>query len=181
MQSFGFKKIDQSPQYSTISPSILPPHSSTHLSGSGVSYKAPLPTSVSQVQSTINNGSLVNGGDTREKSGERLPKRGDPKTATGDLKPAQLPTNKPPYDKKNNPSLSQIVPTPPPPPSQPQYPPYTAQSQVYKSAWSNPYDPRQINLDEYPAPHPASPLSKHLNKLLPPNESIITFFNSLFQ
>ncbi len=38
-----------------------------------------------------------------------------------------------------------------------------------------------MNLSEYPAPHPASPLSKHLNKLLPPNDNIITFFNTLFQ
>jgi hypothetical protein len=105
-----------------------------------------------------------------------LPKRNDPKTATGDLRPSQLPTNKP-YDKKNNPSLPQIPPHPP----QPQIPVYTAQSQVYQSAWSNPYDPKQMNLNEYPAPHPASPLSKHLNKLLPPNDNIITFFNTLFQ
>jgi hypothetical protein len=38
-----------------------------------------------------------------------------------------------------------------------------------------------MDLSPYPAPHPASPLSKHLNRLLPPNDSIINFFNSLFQ
>lgn len=106
-----------------------------------------------------------------------MPKRNDPKTATGDLRPSQLPSNRP-YDKKNNPSLPQIQPVTPP---TPQFTNLAPQSHIYQSAWSNPYDPRQMNLSEYPAPHPASPLSKHLNKLLPPNDNIITFFNTLFQ
>lgn len=53
-------------------PQALPPQqsSSNHLNGSGVSYKPPVPpTSSSQVQSSINNGSFISVGDTREKSG----------------------------------------------------------------------------------------------------------------
>ena len=31
----------------------------------------------------------------------------------------------------------------------------------------------------YPNPHPASPLGKHLAKLLPPNDATLNFFNAL--
>jgi hypothetical protein len=38
----------------------------------------------------------------------------------------------------------------------------------------------EIDLSIYPAPHPISPLGKHLSKLLPSNEQTIRFFNELF-
>jgi hypothetical protein len=39
---------------------------------------------------------------------------------------------------------------------------------------------QHVNLAIYPAPHPISPLGKHLSKLVPPNEQVIKFFNDLF-
>jgi len=40
--------------------------------------------------------------------------------------------------------------------------------------------PHQIDLSLYPAPHPISPLGKHLGKLLPPSDQTIRFFTDLF-
>jgi hypothetical protein len=37
-----------------------------------------------------------------------------------------------------------------------------------------------VNLAVYPAPHPISPLGKHLSKLVPPNDQVMKFFNELF-
>jgi len=51
-----------------VLPQTLPPQqpSTNHLNGSGVSYKPPVPpTSSTQVQSPINNGSFISVGDTR--------------------------------------------------------------------------------------------------------------------
>lgn len=46
--------------------------------------------------------------------------------------------------------------------------------------FSSPYeDP--INLAHYSAPNPSAPMSRQLSKLLPPEDSTISFFNSLFQ
>lgn len=39
---------------------------------------------------------------------------------------------------------------------------------------------QDVNLAIYPAPHPISPLGKHLSKLLPPSDHVIKFFNELF-
>jgi len=95
-----------------------------------------------------------------------------------------------PLDRKTNLSQHNInkPPVPPAPAyhSPPHYPPPQANisqqsSQIVAQTWNHPYDYRTLDLMSYPAPHPASPLSKHLNKLLPPNESIINFFNTLFQ
>lgn len=36
-----------------------------------------------------------------------------------------------------------------------------------------------MDLSIYPMPHPASPLGKHLAKLLPPNDATVSFFNAL--
>lgn len=106
-----------------------------------------------------------------------------------DLRPSNVGGK--PLDRKTNMSQHNIN-KPPVPPSAPAYhsPPHhhpsqtnTSQqsSQIVAQTWNNPYDPQTLDLMSYSAPHPASPLSKHLNKLLPPNESIINFFNTLFQ
>jgi hypothetical protein len=42
------------------------------------------------------------------------------------------------------------------------------------------YEASTLDLSLYPAPHHACPLGKQLGKLLPPNDSTINFFNSLF-
>ncbi len=138
-----------------------------------------------QTNSTINNGSFVSNGEQRERSGERLPNKGHPNTQTQDLRPSQLPGK--PLDRNKNPSLQQIHPPQPPlPPSaqhsmqQTPYSTVIAQPMIYQQ-WTNPYESKSLDLSVYPAPHPASPLSKHLSKLLPPNDNIINFFNTLFQ
>lgn len=43
-----------------------------------------------------------------------------------------------------------------------------------------PITSQDINLSVYPAPHPISPLGKHLSKLTPPNDQVIKFFTELF-
>ena len=105
-----------------------------------------------------------------------------------DLRPSNVPGK--PLDRKTNMSQHNInkPPVPPPAPayhSPPHHPPQAnmsqQSSQIVAQTWSNPYDYRNIDLNTFPAPHAASPLSKHLKKLLPPNESIINFFNTLFQ
>ena len=50
-----------------------------------------------------------------------------------------------------------------------------AQQQQYQ-----PITSQDINLSVYPAPHPISPLGKHLSKLTPPNDQVIKFFTELF-
>lgn len=45
---------------------------------------------------------------------------------------------------------------------------------------SYPITSQDINLSVYPAPHPISPLGKHLAKLTPPNDQVIKFFTELF-
>ena len=103
-----------------------------------------------------------------------------------DLRPSQLPGK--PLDRKSNLSQNNFV--KPPIPSSSQNSSLhiggssvmIPQPQVIVSqAWNDPYDSTTLDLQNYPSPHPASPLSKHLHKLLPPNESIINFFNTLFQ
>lgn len=37
----------------------------------------------------------------------------------------------------------------------------------------------EIDLSAYSIPHPASPLGKHLSKLIPPNDATVSFFNHL--
>ena len=37
----------------------------------------------------------------------------------------------------------------------------------------------EIDLSLYSTPHPASPLGKHLSKLIPPNDATVNFFNHL--
>lgn len=105
-----------------------------------------------------------------------------------DLRPSNLPGK--PLDRKTNLSQHNINKPPVPPPTtvyhspphnHPQVNTSQQSSQIAAQNWTNPYDYRTLDLMSYPAPHPASPLSKHLNKLLPPNESIINFFNTLFQ
>ena len=102
-----------------------------------------------------------------------------------DLRPSQLPGK--PLDRKSNLSQHNIVKPPhhhgPPSYNQPSMPSAapSASSQIMNQTWNDPYDSSCLDLQNYPAPHPASPLSKHLNKLLPPNENIINFFNTLFQ
>ena len=120
-----------------------------------------------------------------------MPAAGHPNTMSQDLRPSQLPGK--PLDRKSNLSQNQIgrhAPPVPPPPIPPTPPTPSASngrqtsppSQIYSQfSWSDPYDCQSLDLSIYSAPHPASPLSKHLHKLTPPNDSIINFFNTLFQ
>ena len=137
-----------------------------------------------------NNGSFVS--DARDRSGDKMPPAGHPSTMSQDLRPSQLPGK--PLDRKSNLSQHNIVRPPAPQNSIDRNQSYTApslvhpnvsqssqSSQLLNQGWNDPFDRRGLDLSSYPAPHPASPLSKHLNKLLPPNESIINFFNTLFQ
>lgn len=162
LRCFGFKKIENSSQ--VFAPS--PPQPSV-LTESGVSYKPPHPT---QSHVTANNSFMV--GDSRDKSSERMPPLGHPNTMSQDLRPSNLPGK--PLDRRSNLSQNQIVKPPPPPPPQHiplpnNLPTPSSQAQTAQSYWNDPYDSRALDLTIYPAPHPASPLSKHLNKLLPPN------------
>ena len=172
LRCFGFRKMD--------GPAITGNRSSVALNESGVSNKMPPPYQ----QSMGNNSSFVN--ESRDRSGERLPPANHPSTMSQDLRPSQLPNK--PLDRKSN--LSQHNINKPPHPVAP----IQSQSSVIQSNTNissnshymnntdtDPYEPSVLDLQNYPAPHPASPLSKHLHKLLPPNESIINFFNTLFQ
>ena len=104
-----------------------------------------------------------------------MPIAGHHNTMSQDLRPSQGRS----MDRKTNLSQNQIN-KPPQPPSY-NNSSVSLSSQVIQQSWSDPYEPGSLDLSIYPSPHPASPLSKHLNKLLPPNESIINFFNTLFQ
>ena len=98
-----------------------------------------------------------------------------------DLRPSQLPAK--PMDRKSNLSQHNIVKPPTPhqnsvernnnsytTPSSHAHITIAQSSQVTTQSWGgDPYDGKVLDLSNYPAPHPASPLSKHLNKLLPPN------------
>ena len=154
---------------------------------SGVSYKPPHPPA-HQHQQHANNGSFVD--NARDRSGERMPPVGHPSTMSQDLRPSQLPNK--PMDRRSNLSQNNIARPPPPQNSversnasyagpSSSIAQMAQSSQVMGHSWNDPYDFQTLDLSNYPAPHPASPLSKHLNKLLPPNESIINFFNTLFQ
>lgn len=139
----------------------------------------------------MNNGSFVD--SARDRSGERMPPSNHPNIMSQDLRPSQLPNK--PMDRRSNLSQQNIVKPPHPQQSSVERNnSYVApssthvsqasmvqSSQVMVQNWSDPYDLNTLDLSIFPAPHPASPLSKHLNKLLPPNESIINFFNTLFQ
>jgi hypothetical protein len=121
----------------------------------------------------------VSNTDARDRSGERLPPRGHQNTNTMmDLRPSQLPGQQP-YSRKANSSQIHL-----PPPSQLQSvavlpsPIHYVQQQQMPTM---PYDCRIMDLSAYPAPHPASPLGKNLNKLLPQNDTTTNFFNSMFQ
>ena len=177
LRCFGFKKLDGA---------IPAGNRSSHggMNESGVSYKHPPPP-------PQNNGSFVE--TARDRSAERMPPVGHPSTMSQDLRPSQLPNK--PMDRKSNLSQHNIV-RPPVPQNthdRNERNSYTSpsainpntsisqSSQVIPQTWSDPYDIQTLDLSCFPAPHPASPLSKHLNKLLPPNESIINFFNTLFQ
>ena len=117
-----------------------------------------------------------------------MPAAGHPNTMSQDLRPSQLPGK--PLDRKSNLSQNQIGRHAPPPPPTPPTPsasmgrqtsPPSQMTSQPQNFWSDPYDCHSLDLSLYPAPHPASPLSKHLHKLTPPNDSIINFFNTLFQ
>jgi len=55
------------------------------------------------------------------------------------------------------------------------------QGQIYSHTQQlSAFTSQHINLTIYPAPHPISPLGKHLSKLVPPNEQVTKFFNDLF-
>lgn len=172
LRCFGFKKVETY-QIPSKSP---PPMAMPPLNQSGVSYKHPQPSHPSSI---VGNNSFVQE-RPRDRSGDRMPPAGHPNTMSQDLRPSQLPGK--PLDRKTNLSTNQIV---KPPASHPPHPPLqhfsTPSSQIHENIFNDPYDPKNLDLSIYPAPHPASPLSKHLNKLLPPNESIINFFNTLFQ
>jgi hypothetical protein len=167
LRCFGFKKLD------SYQPPSRSPQPQTHLNESGVSTKPPHPMHPSSVAA---NNSFVNE-NARDRSGERLPPPGHPNTMSQDIRPSQLPGK--PLDRKSNLSQHQIN-KPPQQPAQSYMTP-TSPSHTRQTIVSDPYDSQALDLSIYPAPHPASPLSKHLNKLLPPNESIINFFNTLFQ
>lgn len=38
----------------------------------------------------------------------------------------------------------------------------------------------RLNLSSFMCPHPSSPLSEHLSRLVPPNDETLTFFQTLF-
>lgn len=94
-----------------------------------------------------------------------MPPPGHPNTMSQDIRPSQLPGK--PLDRKSNLSQHQIN-KPPQQPTQSYMTP-TSPSHARQTIVSDPYDSQTLDLSIYPAPHPASPLSKHLNKLLPPN------------
>ena len=101
-----------------------------------------------------------------------MPPPGHPNTMSQDLRPSQLPNK--PLDRRSNLSQHNIIKPPMPAPSVPveknsSFTQWTNNSQPMAQNWNDPYDGRTLDLSNYPAPHPASPLSKHLNKLLPPN------------
>lgn len=184
LRCFGFKKLDGGGMASQN-------RSQVGFNDSGIAYKPPLPNhshpTPSHPQSSVGNNSHVN--ETRDRSGDRLPAAGHPNTMSQDLRPSQLPGK--PLDRKSNLSQNQIgrqLPsqTPPAPPTpsgrNSNQASFTSSQMVYQATtWADPYDCNNLDLSIYPAPHPASPLSKHLNKLTPPNDSIINFFNTLFQ
>ena len=164
LRCFGFKKLDgQTPMGNRSS------HGG--LNESGVSAKPPVPPHQS--------GNYVE--NVRDRSGERLPPANHPSTMSQDLRPSQLPAK--PMDRRSNLSQHNIVKPPTPhqnsvernnnsytTPSSHAHIAMAQSSQVTTQSWvGDPYDAKVLDLSNYPAPHPASPLSKHLNKLLPPN------------
>jgi hypothetical protein len=175
LKCFGFKKLqnDGNPTPNFGGTGNRASHGG--LNESAISSKPPHP---SHSQAGNNNGSFIN--DARDRSGDRMPPVGHPSTMSQELRPSQLPGK--PLDRKTNLSQNNINKHPPPPPAH-NYPSSSSHimPQSMVQPLSNPYGIQNLDLASYPAPHPASPLSKHLNKLLPPNESIINFFNTLFQ
>ena len=173
LRCFGFKKLDgyQAPAAAGRFPQ-------PNLNESGLSNKPPHPPGPGHPP-MANNSSFTQI-EPRERSHERLPPPNHPSTMSQDLRPSQLPGK--PLDRKTNMSSHQIVKQPPPqvPPPAVYHPGSPKSVQMMQSFYNDPYDGRTLDLSVYPTPHPASPLSKHLNKLLPPNESIINFFNTLF-
>ena len=170
LRCFGFKKIDGC-QSAGGSRSPQP-----NLNESGLSNKPPHHPGHPPMAANNSFTQL----DVRDRSHERMPPSNHPNTMSQDLRPSHVPGK--PLDRKTNMSSHQIVKqTPPQAPPQPAYYPGSPKSVHMQSFYSDPYDGKMLDLSIYPAPHPASPLSKHLNKLLPPNESIINFFNTLFQ